>query len=167
MGFEALATTSLGLANTLGRVTVSLDDIIENARAIAEATDLPVSVDLENCGAHDPRAAATAITRAAEAGAVGGSIEDFTGDREKPIYDFSLAVERVQAAVEAARKLPFPFTLTARAETSCAAARISTTPSSGCRRSRPPARMSCTRRASTTSARSAPWSLPSANRSTW
>jgi 2-methylisocitrate lyase-like PEP mutase family enzyme len=116
MGFEALATTSLGLANTLGRVTVSLDDIIENARAIAEATDLPVSVDLENCGAHDPRAAASAITRTAEAGAVGGSIEDFTGDREKPIYDFSLAVERVQAAVEAARKLPFPFTLTARAD---------------------------------------------------
>ena len=116
LGFEALATTSLGLANTLGRVAVSLDAIIENARAIAEATDLPVSVDLENCGAHHPRAAATAITRTAEAGAVGGSIEDFTGDRDKPIYDFSLAVERVQAAVEAARKLPFPFTLTARAE---------------------------------------------------
>ena len=116
MGFEALATTSLGLANTLGRVTVSLDAILDNARVIAAATDLPVSVDLENCGAHDPRTAAAAITRTAEAGAVGGSIEDFTGDRDKPIYDFSLAVERVQAAVEAARALPFPFTLTARAE---------------------------------------------------
>lgn len=116
MGFEALATTSLGLANTLGNITVSLDAIIENARAIAAATDLPVSVDLENCGADDPKAAAGAITRTAEAGAVGGSIEDFTGDRDKPIYDFSLAVERVQAAVEAARALPFPFTLTARAE---------------------------------------------------
>ncbi|MCA6118979.1 isocitrate lyase/phosphoenolpyruvate mutase family protein [Bradyrhizobium sp. WSM 1738] len=116
MGFEALATTSLGLANTLGSVTVSLDAIIENCRAISEATDLPVSADLENCGADDPKTAAKAITRAAEAGAVGGSIEDFTGDRDKPIYDFYLAVERVQAAVEAARALPFPFTLTARAE---------------------------------------------------
>jgi len=116
MGFEALATTSLGLANTLGRASLSLDHIIENCRVIAEATDLPVSADLENCGAHDPRSAARAITRAAEAGAVGGSIEDFSGDRDKPIYDFSLAVERVQAAIEAARALPFPFTLTARAE---------------------------------------------------
>jgi 2-methylisocitrate lyase-like PEP mutase family enzyme len=97
-------------------VTVSLDAIIENARAIAEATGLPVSADLENCGADDPKTAARAITRTAEAGSVGGSIEDFTGDRDKPIYDFSLAVERVQAAVEAARALPFPFTLTARAE---------------------------------------------------
>jgi len=116
LGFEALATTSLGLANTLGSSTVSLDAILDNARAIAEATPLPVSIDLENCGAHEPKRAADAIWRAAEAGAVGGSIEDFTGDRERPIYDFTLAVERVQAAVEAARALPFPFTLTARAE---------------------------------------------------
>lgn len=116
MGFEALATTSLGLANTLGSSTVSLDAILDNARAIAEATPLPVSVDLENCGAHEPKRAAEAIRRAAEAGAVGGSIEDSTGDRNRPIYDFPLAVERVQAAVEAARALPFPFTLTARAE---------------------------------------------------
>src|SRR5512138_827507 len=116
MGFEALATTSLGVANTLGRVAVSLDAIIENCRAISEATDLPVNADLENCGADDPKTAAKAIARAAEVGCVGGSIEDFSGDREKPIYDFQLAVERVQAAVEAARALPFPFTLTARAE---------------------------------------------------
>ncbi|MEH2536209.1 MULTISPECIES: isocitrate lyase/PEP mutase family protein [unclassified Bradyrhizobium] len=116
MGFEALATTSLGLANTLGSVTVSLDAILENCRAIAEATDLPVNADLENCGADDPKTAAKAIARAAEAGAVGGSIEDSTGDPQNPIYDFSLAVERVQAAIEAARALPFPFTLTARAE---------------------------------------------------
>ena len=116
MGFEALATTSLGLANTLGSVTVSLDAIIENCRAIADATDLPVNADLENGGADDPKSAAKAITRAAEAGCVGGSIEDSTGDPQKPIYDFALAVERVQAAVEAARALPFPFTLTARAE---------------------------------------------------
>jgi 2-methylisocitrate lyase-like PEP mutase family enzyme len=116
LGFEALATTSLGLANTLGSTTVSLDAIIENCRDIAEATELPVNADLENCGADDPKTAALAIARAAEAGVVGGSIEDSTGDRSHPIYDFTLAVERVHAAVEAARTLPFPFTLTARAE---------------------------------------------------
>lgn len=116
MGFEALATTSLGVANMLGTSTVSLDAILDNCRAIAAATELPVSVDLENCGAHEPRRAADAIRRAAEAGAVGGSIEDSTGDRERPIYDFTLAVERVQAAIETARSLSIPFTLTARAE---------------------------------------------------
>ncbi|WP_407118527.1 oxaloacetate decarboxylase [Bradyrhizobium sp. LMG 9283] len=116
MGFEALATTSLGVANMLGSSGVSLDVILANARAIVEATDLPVSVDLENCGADEPMRAAEAIRRAAEAGAVGGSIEDFSGDRDRPIYDFSHAVERVQAAVEVARALPVPFTLTARAE---------------------------------------------------
>lgn len=116
MGFEALATTSLGVANMLGTSTVSLDAILDNCRAIAAATELPISVDLENCGAHEPRRAADAIRRAAEAGAVGGSIEDSTGDRERPIYDFTLAVERVQAAVETARSLSIPFTLTARAE---------------------------------------------------
>src|SRR5882757_4950398 len=116
LGFEALATTSLGLANTLGSATVSRDAILENCRIIADATDLPVSADLENCGADEPEAAARAIGLAAEAGAVGGSIEDSTGDPEHPIYDFTLAVERVQAAVEAARALPFPFMLTARAE---------------------------------------------------
>jgi 2-methylisocitrate lyase-like PEP mutase family enzyme len=116
MGFEALATTSLGLANSLGSATVSLNEILANCRTIAQATDLPVSADLENCGAHEPKAAAQAIRLAAEAGVVGGSIEDMTGDRSNPIYDFNLAVERVQAAVEVARSLPFPFTLTARAE---------------------------------------------------
>src|SRR6478752_4216910 len=116
MGYEALATTSLGLANTLGSAKVSLDAIIENCRDIAQATDLPVNADLENCGADDPKSAAKAIARAAEAGVVGGSIEDYTGNPSNPIYDFSLAVERVHAAVEAARALPFPFTLTARAE---------------------------------------------------
>jgi 2-methylisocitrate lyase-like PEP mutase family enzyme len=116
MGFEALATTSLGVANSLGSATVSLAEILENCRVIAEATDLPVNADLENCGAHEPKAASNAIRLAAEAGCVGGSIEDMTGDRSNPIYDFTLAVERVQAAVEVARSLPFPFTLTARAE---------------------------------------------------
>jgi 2-methylisocitrate lyase-like PEP mutase family enzyme len=116
MGFEALATTSLGVANMLGSSGVGLDTILANAREIVQATALPVSVDLENCGAHEPKLAAEAIRRAAEAGAVGGSIEDSSGYRERPIYDFAHAVERVQAAVEAARALPFPFTLTARAE---------------------------------------------------
>ena len=118
IGFEALATTSFGVANMLGRrdAVVTSEDVLENCRAIAAATNLPVSADLENCFADAPRAAAQMIGRAAEAGVVGGSIEDFTGDRAKPIYDFNLAVERVQAAVEAARALPFPFVLTARAE---------------------------------------------------
>jgi 2-methylisocitrate lyase-like PEP mutase family enzyme len=116
IGFEALATTSLGLANTLGSATVSRDAIIENCRVIAGATDLPVNADLENGGADEPKAAAEAIRLAAEAGAVGGSIEDSTGDPRNPIYDFGLAVERVHAAVEVARSLPIPFMLTARAE---------------------------------------------------
>jgi 2-methylisocitrate lyase-like PEP mutase family enzyme len=115
-GFEALATTSLGLANTLGRSTPSLAEIIDNCRTIAEATDLPVNADLENCGADEPKAASNAIRLAAEAGVVGGSIEDKGSDSRSPIYDFTLAVERVQAAVEVARSQPFPFTLTARAE---------------------------------------------------
>jgi 2-methylisocitrate lyase-like PEP mutase family enzyme len=116
MGFEALATTSLGVMNMLGSATISLDAIIENCRIITAATELPVNADLENCGAHDPKEAAKAIRLAAEAGCVGGSIEDFSGDPKNPIYDFALAVERVHAAVEVARALPFPFMLTARAE---------------------------------------------------
>jgi len=116
LGFEALATTSLGLANMLGSGQVSLDDMIENCRVIAAATGLPVNVDLENCGADEPAPAAEAIRRASEAGAVGGSIEDATGDPSRPIYDFTLAVERVQAAAEVAHALPVPFLLTARAE---------------------------------------------------
>jgi 2-methylisocitrate lyase-like PEP mutase family enzyme len=116
LGFEALATTSLGLANIWGRGTVSADEIIDNARMIAAATDLPTNGDLENCGADEPEEAAQMIRRASEAGLAGGSIEDFTGDRTNPIYGFNLAVERVHAAVEMARKLPIPFVLTARAE---------------------------------------------------
>ncbi len=119
VGFEALATTSLGLANMLGRPSsaVSLQEILDNCREIAAATPLPVNADLENCGGDAPEVAAKAIGLAAAAGASGGSIEDFTGDRNKPIYDFTLAVERVQAAAEAARALKVPFLLTARAET--------------------------------------------------
>jgi 2-methylisocitrate lyase-like PEP mutase family enzyme len=120
IGFEALATTSLGLANTLGRAdgtgAVSRDEVLANCRAIAGATDLPVNADLENCYADEPEAAAGMIRLAAEAGVVGGSIEDATGDPLHPIYDFELAVERVHAAADMARSLPTRFMLTARAE---------------------------------------------------
>jgi len=120
LGFEALATTSLGLANALGRVdgalAISREEVIANCRAIASATELPVNADLENGYADDPAEAATIFKLAADAGIVGGSIEDASGDPAKPIYDFNLAVERVTAAAETAHALPFPFTLTARAE---------------------------------------------------
>ena len=117
-GFEALATTSLGLANMFGRAdsTVSRAGVIANCREIAEATDLPINADLENCFAHEPAAAAETIRLAAEAGAVGGSIEDYSGDQTNPIYDFDLAVARVRAAAQVAHALPVPFLLTARAE---------------------------------------------------
>lgn len=120
LGFEALATTSLGFASSLGRVdgtlSVTREELIANCRAIASATDLPTNADLENGYADDPDEAATIIRMAAEAGAVGGSIEDATGNAAKPIYDFDLAVKRVAAAARVAQTLPFPFTLTARAE---------------------------------------------------
>ena len=118
LGFEALATTSAGYAFSIGRLDgmVTLAEKIEHCRALCTATDLPVSADLENCFADDPKQAANTILLAAEAGVVGASIEDYSNDASKPIYDFGLAVERVHAAVEAARSLGFPFTLTARAE---------------------------------------------------
>jgi 2-methylisocitrate lyase-like PEP mutase family enzyme len=118
LGFEALATTSSGFANSLGRLDgqVTLDEALEHCRRLCAATDLPVSADLENCFADDPGKAAATIRLAAQAGLVGGSIEDYTGDLSNPIYEFELAVERVHAAAEEARSLDFPFTLTARAE---------------------------------------------------
>jgi 2-methylisocitrate lyase-like PEP mutase family enzyme len=121
LGFAALTTTSAGLAFALGRQdgagVVSRDEALANARAIADATDLPVAGDLENGYGDSPEAAAETIRRAGlEAGLVGASIEDATGDPEKPIYDFDHAVERIAAAAEAARALPFPFVLVARAE---------------------------------------------------
>ncbi|MES2821170.1 MAG: isocitrate lyase/phosphoenolpyruvate mutase family protein [Pseudomonadota bacterium] len=120
MGFQALATTSAGLAFSLGRPdaegALSRADILENARAIVNATPLPVAADLENGFADTPEGCAETILQAAAAGLVGGSIEDASGRPEQPIYPFELAVERVRAAVEAARSLPFPFVLTARAE---------------------------------------------------
>ncbi|MFC5825040.1 isocitrate lyase/PEP mutase family protein [Nonomuraea insulae] len=116
LGFEALATTSLGVANVLGRTRADRQDILDNCRLISEATSLPVNADLENCFADSPAEAAKMIEDACAHGAVGASIEDATGDRESPIYDFGLAVERVRAAVEVARGLPVPLVLTARAE---------------------------------------------------
>ena len=118
LGFQALATTSSGYANSIGRPdgAVSLEEKMAHCRSLCAATHLPVSADLENGYADSPEAAADTIRLAAGAGVVGGSIEDFSGDAGKPIYDFGLAVERVQAAVEAARSLDFHFTLTARAE---------------------------------------------------
>lgn len=118
LGFEALASTSSGYANAIGRLdgAVSRDEMIAHCREIALATDLPLSADLENCYADAPAAAAETLVRAAAAGVVGGSIEDYSNDPAKPIYDFSLALERVQAAVESVRRLDFHFTLTARAE---------------------------------------------------
>ena len=118
MGFEALATTSMGYAFSVGKPdgAVGRDEMIAHVGEIARATDLPVSADLENCYADEPQAAAETIKLAAVAGVVGGSIEDSTGRPEQPIYEFSHAVDRVRAAVAAARSLPFAFTLTARAE---------------------------------------------------
>jgi 2-methylisocitrate lyase-like PEP mutase family enzyme len=117
LGFEALATTSLGMSNALGRVdgegSVSRAELLENCRVIAEATDLPVNADLENGYADDPEQAATILRDAAEMGVVGGSIEDWSGER---VYDFHHAVERVVAGVEMARSLSVPFTFVARAE---------------------------------------------------
>ena len=116
LGFEALATTSLGASTMLGTTIANLDAVIENCQEICAVTDLPVNADLENGFADDPEEAAKALVLACEAGAVGGSIEDATGDSFAPIYDFGLAVERIQAAVEVARGLPVEFVLTARAE---------------------------------------------------
>jgi 2-methylisocitrate lyase-like PEP mutase family enzyme len=118
LDFEALATTSVGFANSLGRLDgqVAREEVIEHCRQVCAATDLPVSADLENCFADEPAAVAETILLGARAGLVGGSVEDYSGDPSNPIYDFNLAVERVHAAAEAARSLDFPFTLTARAE---------------------------------------------------
>jgi 2-methylisocitrate lyase-like PEP mutase family enzyme len=116
LGFKALATTSSGFAFTLGRRDgrVCLDEVVEHVAALDRATELPLSVDLENGYGPEPADAARAITRAAEAGAVGGSIEDY--DPDGRIYERPHAAERIAAAAEAPRGLGFPFVLTARAE---------------------------------------------------
>ena len=118
LGFQALATSSGASAGILGRRDgkVTREEALDQARAIVNATELPVSADLEKGFGDAPEAAAETIRLAAGVGLVGGSIEDASGDKTKPIYDLGHAVKRVAAAVQAARALPFPFTLTARAE---------------------------------------------------
>ena len=118
LGFKALATTSSGLAQTLGRADgmVTLDEKLEHCQKLAAATDIPITADMENGYADDPESVAACIRNVAATGVVGASIEDYTGNASQPIYEMSLAVERVQAAVTAAAELPFKFVVTARAE---------------------------------------------------
>ena len=118
LGYPALATTSAGFAYTLGRVDgeVSREEKLAHCKAICDAVDIPVSADMENCFADSPEGIAETIGLAAETGLAGCSIEDYTNKPEATIYDFDLAVARVKAGVEAARRLPFDFTITARAE---------------------------------------------------
>ena len=115
LGYEALATTSAGYAFSTGRLdgAVGLKEMIEHCRVLCACTKLPVSADLENGYSDDPKTAAQTLVLGADAGLVGGSIEDFSG---KITYDFSLSVERVQAAAEAVKKLPFKFMFAARAD---------------------------------------------------
>jgi 2-methylisocitrate lyase-like PEP mutase family enzyme len=118
VGFKALATSSAGYAFSVGKAdnAVGRDGTLSHATAVADATDLPLSIDLENGFGDDPHTVAETIRLAATTGAVGGSIEDATGRDDDPIYDRTLAIERIRAAAEAARRLPFRFMLTARAE---------------------------------------------------
>ena len=117
LGFKALATSSAASASAIGKRDGGLtrDEAMAHARMIVDATDLPISADLERGFGDAPEVVAETIRLAAEAGLVGCTIEDSTGNAEKPLYDHGLAVERIAAAVEAARALPFPFILTARA----------------------------------------------------
>jgi 2-methylisocitrate lyase-like PEP mutase family enzyme len=117
LGFQALATSSAASASVLGRRDHGLtrDEALAHARLIVNTTDLPVSADLENGFGNAPEVVAETIRLAAEAGLVGCAIEDATGNEDAPLYDFSLAVERIAAAAHAARALQFPFILTARA----------------------------------------------------
>ena len=118
LGFEALATTSAGFAFSIGTPdgAVGREQMLVHAAQIAAATDLPVSADLENCYADDPQGAADTVRLAAKAGLAGCSVEDVPEGRGRGPYELSLAAERVRAAAEAAHSMPFPFTLTARAE---------------------------------------------------
>lgn len=118
LGFQALATSSGAKAGVLGRRDgkVTREESLANARMIVEATDLPVAADLEKGFGDGPDATAETIRQACAVGLVGGSIEDATGDKDTPLYDIETAAVRVKAAVQAARSLPIPFVLTARAE---------------------------------------------------
>src|ERR1700677_484515 len=118
LGFEAIATTSGGFAATRGRLdgAMTKDEVLAHAGELAGAVDVPVSADLENCFAHDPDGVAATISAAIELGLAGGSVADFTGDRDAPIYELAHAADRVRAAAESAHAGPVPFVLTARAE---------------------------------------------------
>jgi 2-methylisocitrate lyase-like PEP mutase family enzyme len=118
LGFEAIATTSGGFAATRGRLdgAMTKDEVLTHAGELAGAVDIPVSADLENCFADDPEGVAATITAATEVGLAGGSVEDFTGERDAPIYELAQAADRVRAAAEAAHAGPVRFGLTARAE---------------------------------------------------
>jgi len=118
LGFEALATSSGAAAGVLGRRDgqISRDEALAQVRIIVAASDLPVSADFEKGYGDAPAEVAETVRLGAEAGLVGCSIEDATGDKQRPLYEFDLAVARIEAAVRAARALPFAFTLTARAE---------------------------------------------------
>lgn len=117
-GFEALATSSAGYAFSVGKAdnAVGRDGTLSHAAAVAEATELPISIDLENGFGDDPQTVAETIRLAAATGAVGGSIEDATGRADDPIYDRALAIERIRAGADVVRGLPFRFMLTARSE---------------------------------------------------
>lgn len=118
LGFQALATTSGGFANSTGKLDgqPGREAVLEHAATLARATNIPVSADLESGFGDSPKEIAETIRLAAATGLVGGSIEDYTGKRDAPLYEIPLAADRVRAAAEAAKKLDFPFTLTARAE---------------------------------------------------
>jgi 2-methylisocitrate lyase-like PEP mutase family enzyme len=117
-GFPALATTSAGMAFALGKAdgAVSWDDVLTHCRVIVGATPLPVSADLERGIGDSPQSAAETVVAAAGVGLAGCSLEDYSGDASRPIYDLSHAVERIQAAAEAVQDLPEDFVLTARCE---------------------------------------------------
>jgi 2-methylisocitrate lyase-like PEP mutase family enzyme len=118
LGFQALATTSGGFAATRGRLdgAMTRDEVLAHSGELAEAVSVPVSADLENCFAHEPDGVAATIAAAMALGLAGGSVEDFTGDADEPIYELAHAAERVRAAAEAAHGGPRDFVLTARAE---------------------------------------------------
>jgi 2-methylisocitrate lyase-like PEP mutase family enzyme len=118
LGFEALATTSGGFAATRGRADgmMSREEVLAHCGELTDAVDVPISADLENCFADEPEGVADTISAAIGLGLAGGSVEDFTGDRDNPIYELSQAADRVRAAAEAAHGGAAPFVLTARAE---------------------------------------------------
>ena len=118
LGFQALATSSGAAAGVLGRRDgqITRDEALTQVRIIVAATDLPVSADLEKCFADSPQGVAETVKLAAQAGLVGCSVEDATGNKDKPLYDFDFALERVKAAAAAAKAVGFPFMLTARTE---------------------------------------------------